>query len=76
MCLKVRQFLVLWYDHLSLFCALAVKNLRRSKRRKKRQCDKLMTSYGSVLWCFTCKFVWQCVVTAGEMYDRKHAQLN
>ena len=68
-CLKVRQFLVLGYNHHFQFCALADKFWRRSRRR---QFDILMTSYRSVAWCFTCQFVWQCVVTAIEMYDRKH----
>ena len=31
-----------------------------------------MASYKSVLWCFTCVYVWQSVVTTIAMYYRKH----
>ena len=41
-----------------------------------RQCDILMTSYKLILWCFTCFFVWQCVVPTIAMYYRKSCGLN
>ena len=43
-------------------------NLIRQNLQKMWRCDILWTSYKLVIWCYTCLYEWQCVVTTKGMY--------